>query len=71
MGNGSRDNPTPTMLPHSNNLSPSFSPRIPKDQKRHGRVVDSFAEITTVLVSEFVQAIRTGKRSDNEFKMNI
>jgi len=65
MTTGSQNNPT--IIPDSNTIPSSFIPRKPKSRKPRGRVVDWSAEMTTVLVRELVQAIRTGKRSDNGF----
>ena len=49
----------------------SFEPRKSKPRKPRGQTVDWSAEMTTVLVRELVQAIRSGKRSDNGFKMEV
>ena len=49
----------------------SFEPRKSKPRKPCGRTVDWSAEMTTVLVRELLQAIRSGKRSDNGFKMEV
>ncbi|KAG0133608.1 hypothetical protein HOY82DRAFT_604252 [Tuber indicum] len=66
---GSQNNPT--LIDDENNIPSSFPSRKVKARKLLARAVDWSAEMTTVLVRELVASIRTGKRSDNGFKMEV
>ena len=49
----------------------SFSEKWLKPRKPRARPIEWSPEMTTTLLRELVQAIRTGKRSDNGFKKEV
>ena len=58
-------------IPDYLEIPSSFAPRKIKAQKPRSRAVDWLAKMITVLVHELVQAIMSGKKSDNGFKIEV